>query len=319
MPSLIPLDNVLGATYIGIIFSTAIYGITCLQVYLYYTEHSENDGRFLKTFVAVIMTIDTLHVMLVSVVYYHYTVTNFGDYTVLAKTTSLCSQVTVGAFLSLLVQWFFAYRVYFLSGRRWIIPSLICLLSLAQMITGGILYVIKGVQVVFFGNFSPELPFTTTALALDLACDSLIAVTMIYYLRRGRTNLTARTSRAIRLLIIYTMNTCFLTTMCTFACLVSWLASTSTLIYAPFFFVLVRLYSCSLMTTLNTRATVRQKLSEGGVISLSAFKATSGPSAEQTSETATTTGGQAYGGEDTLNKPDSVKKYAGYVDGSDRV
>lgn len=28
-----------------------VYGITCLQVYLYYTEHSNGDGRFLKSFV----------------------------------------------------------------------------------------------------------------------------------------------------------------------------------------------------------------------------------------------------------------------------
>ncbi|KAI0312786.1 hypothetical protein OF83DRAFT_1027102, partial [Amylostereum chailletii] len=85
MPSLIPLDNILGVAYIGIIVSTAVYGITCLQVYLYYTEHSENDGCFLKTFVAVLMVIDSIHVMLVSASYYHYTVTNFGDYIVLAK------------------------------------------------------------------------------------------------------------------------------------------------------------------------------------------------------------------------------------------
>jgi hypothetical protein len=31
--------------------SASIYGITCLQAYLYYIDHSAKDGRFLKAFV----------------------------------------------------------------------------------------------------------------------------------------------------------------------------------------------------------------------------------------------------------------------------
>ncbi|KAI0308867.1 hypothetical protein OF83DRAFT_1180276 [Amylostereum chailletii] len=222
MPSLIPLDNILGVAYIGIMLSTVVYGITCLQVYLYYTEHSENDGRFLKTFVAVLMAMDTIHVALSSSSYYHYTVTNFGDYIVLAKTTwSLGAQGTVGIFLSLLVQWFFAYRIYLLSGRRRIIPALICLISLAHMVLGGVVYVINALELVFFASSSSNLPYGISTLALDMSCDFIIAVTMVYYLRRGHTNISVRTNGAIRLLVIYTMNTCVLTTMCAAASLVS--------------------------------------------------------------------------------------------------
>lgn len=70
MPSIVPLDSSLGAEFIGIIISTvcvaqlslctpkidhrnsSIYGISCLQVYLYYTEHSTRDPKFLKIFVS---------------------------------------------------------------------------------------------------------------------------------------------------------------------------------------------------------------------------------------------------------------------------
>ncbi|KAI0312785.1 hypothetical protein OF83DRAFT_614442 [Amylostereum chailletii] len=148
---------------------------------------------------------------------------------------------------------FFAYRIYFLSGRQWIVPALICLLSLAHLVLGGIVYVINALKLVFFASSSPNLPFGISALGLDMACDFIIAITMTHYLRRGRANINVRTNSAIRLLIIYTMNTCLLTTVCATACLVSLVASSDTLIYTLFFFVLARLYLCSLMTTLNSR------------------------------------------------------------------
>jgi hypothetical protein len=32
----------------------SIYGISCLQTYIYYVEHSYKDGTFLKTFVSLL-------------------------------------------------------------------------------------------------------------------------------------------------------------------------------------------------------------------------------------------------------------------------
>ncbi|KAJ7896434.1 hypothetical protein B0H14DRAFT_2333441 [Mycena olivaceomarginata] len=81
MPSLVPLDNLLGAAFIGILVSTAIYGITCLQGYIYYTENSSGDNLSSSS-----SLLDTLHVILLGIFYYRYTVTNFGDYAQLHST-----------------------------------------------------------------------------------------------------------------------------------------------------------------------------------------------------------------------------------------
>ncbi|KAF8191651.1 hypothetical protein K438DRAFT_1590964 [Mycena galopus ATCC 62051] len=95
MPSLIPLDksDFLGATLIGLVLSTLVYGITCLQVFLYYTKHSSRDSPFLKAFVCapvlriVFLVLDTVHVALLVSLMYHYSVTNFGDYSTLERST----------------------------------------------------------------------------------------------------------------------------------------------------------------------------------------------------------------------------------------
>ncbi|KAH9936923.1 hypothetical protein B0H21DRAFT_758526 [Amylocystis lapponica] len=259
MPSLIPLDNILGALLIGVITSTLIYGITCLQVYLYYTQHCTQDNKFQRIYVAIVWIIDSCHTAFLSVAYYHYTVTNFGDYNVLAATTwSLLWQVILGALCSGMVQAFFAWRVYSLSGRKIIVPALVCLLCLAQL-SLGIGYLVEATKVKFFSQAAPDIPYTTSSLSVDIACDTIITVHMIYYLLKNRTPFY-RTNKAITLLINYSLNTCLLTTVCTLICFVLVVKQADTLVYAPFYFILVRLYSCSLMSTLNSRDGVRQVL-----------------------------------------------------------
>jgi len=57
--SLIPLDDFLGTWLIGFIVSSVLFGVICLQVYLYFTKHCARDPVFLKTFVALLLALDT--------------------------------------------------------------------------------------------------------------------------------------------------------------------------------------------------------------------------------------------------------------------
>ncbi|KAN0121390.1 hypothetical protein V8E52_003286 [Russula decolorans] len=58
------LDSLLGAFLIGVILSSIVFGVTWLQVYLYYTQHSSRDTVSLKIFVAVLTALDSLHLAL---------------------------------------------------------------------------------------------------------------------------------------------------------------------------------------------------------------------------------------------------------------
>ncbi|KAH9075602.1 hypothetical protein EDB83DRAFT_2351262 [Lactarius deliciosus] len=82
MPALIPVDNILGAFFLGVIFSSILYGVTWLQVYSYFSKHCEGDRLFLKSFVSVqlLLILDTLQLALVVHGFYVAGVTNFGDY-----------------------------------------------------------------------------------------------------------------------------------------------------------------------------------------------------------------------------------------------
>ncbi|KAI0038595.1 hypothetical protein FA95DRAFT_1613256 [Auriscalpium vulgare] len=105
MPALIPVDNNLGAAFIGVVLSAVIYGITWMQIYMYYTEYGVRDSRFMRSFVAVLMILDTLHLAFIIHGTYHAAVTNFGDYSSdLIGPWSFSSNTLIGIIMGKLVQ-----------------------------------------------------------------------------------------------------------------------------------------------------------------------------------------------------------------------
>ncbi|KAH9936915.1 hypothetical protein B0H21DRAFT_758473 [Amylocystis lapponica] len=265
------LDNMLGAAFIGIVMSTAMYGVTCLQVYLYYTQHCSRDSLFLKLYVVVVMILETFHVALVSTAFYWYTVTNFGDFEVLTHNTwSLQIEVVVGEIVTALVQCFFAYRIYNLGAKRIYTPIAICTLAVVQLGMSrhlhngilrdlsnamfpvmGIVYVAKMFPLNLFSTARSALPFSASSLTADLLNNLIITVYMVYFLRKGQPKVMElyTRNRNLNLMIAYVLNSGFLATVFTLVNLVTNLAVPASMVYALFYFVTIRLYSCMMMST----------------------------------------------------------------------
>ncbi|KAG6896678.1 hypothetical protein C0992_006751 [Termitomyces sp. T32_za158] len=87
--------------------------------------------------------------------------------------------------------------------------------------------------------------------------DALIAGALCFFLQRSRTGFR-KSDTMIRKLIMFTVSTGVLTSICAIASLVSILVWPSTLIYAAFYFCLGRLYSNSVLATLNARQSIRE-------------------------------------------------------------
>ncbi|KAH9003175.1 hypothetical protein EDB86DRAFT_2895840, partial [Lactarius hatsudake] len=134
MPALIPVDNVLGVFFLGVIFSSIIYGVVWLQVYSYFSQHCKGDGLFLKCFVTLLLILDTLQLALAIHAFYVDGITNFGDYLAdLRPTWSLKIQTFIGIILTCSVQQFCAWRIYHLSIGQIHVPAFIVVLSLAEL------------------------------------------------------------------------------------------------------------------------------------------------------------------------------------------
>jgi len=91
---------------------------------------------------------------------------------------------------------------------------------------------------------------------IGVVADVLIAAALFYFLRRSRTGFK-KSDTMISRLIMFTVSTGFLTSICAFASLVSILVWGQTLIYVAFYFSLGRLYSNSVLATLNARQSIR--------------------------------------------------------------
>ncbi|KAK7018206.1 hypothetical protein R3P38DRAFT_1295004 [Favolaschia claudopus] len=257
--SLIPMDKLLGPWMLGMVISSIIFGITCLQVYLYYTKFASKDSTFLKAFVAFLFSVEILHLTMLTMSYYVASVTNFGDFVAIALGPwSLRAQIVIGVFLGTLVQLFYAFRIWTLSHKSPYLPVIIILCSFGAL-AFSIVYTIRASITQKFDNNSEVIPFSTSALALEVACDIFITLGMVFSLLNQRTDYQ-RTNRVLNILIAYTVNSGALTMIFAVCTLVLFLASKSTLLYSFFFFILVRLYGCSFMSILNSREYVRSQL-----------------------------------------------------------
>ncbi|EED78232.1 predicted protein [Postia placenta Mad-698-R] len=116
-------------------------------------------------------------------------------------------------------------------------------------------------------SLRPSSPaFTISGLSAGIACDSLIAASIIYYLQIRRT-IFPRTNRAINLLITYALNTCLLTTVFT---------------------------AITLALALNSRGNLREAL-DGRTVELVGLQSTTAMTSANSESTVRTPGGGAWG------------------------
>jgi len=246
----------MGAGLIGLVVSTIIYGITCLQTYLYYTKYSGNDRWPMKLIVALIWVLESFQLVLATLLTYHYTVTKWGDTMALLRSNwSAAISVECGAVVILIVQCVFARRIWLFSGKNWALTGAIVVLSLFQL-AFGTAFTVHDLQtrfVVEMGSKTFKLLASAT-LSGSIACDIIITMSMCYYLQKSRTGFRS-TDTTINLLITYAIRTCLLTTICAISSLAAFLIAQVSIANA-LYLIGCRLYANSLLSALNVRESI---------------------------------------------------------------
>lgn len=157
----------------------------------------------------------------------------------------------------------------YLLGRhsRWI-AALIAALGFVKFALG-IMYSAVGIgkHVVFSDTRTLEV-YSVGGLSADIACDVVITGAMCFLLDHKRTAYE-RTNRIITTLKIYVLQSCLLTTVCATASLALWIALPHTLAYAPFYFLLIRLYLLSFLSILNSRDHLRTTIERQDAVAFS--------------------------------------------------
>ncbi|KAJ6462353.1 hypothetical protein C8R47DRAFT_1158378 [Mycena vitilis] len=250
------LDGTLGDIQIALVFATWLFGIMTLQTFNYYREF-QKDPNVLKGLVGGIWLLELGHTIVTWHAMYTITVTFYGKpQHIFAPPLSLVFPIFFHALIAIAVQTFFVYRVRVLSGQ-WLIPIICCALNLVRL----------ACNMLLFGELSRDPVFTllTTKFnweiilvsAIGPAVDIIVAGSLVYYLWHRRNTDFKQTNRMVDTIIIWTVETTLLTTISGAMQLILFLTRRHDLSWLVFFLIQAKLFSNSMLASLNGRTRFR--------------------------------------------------------------
>jgi hypothetical protein len=237
----------------------------------------------MKSLVAATVLLDTLHLSFIVHTVYFYLITRYYDNAQLnLMVWSVLAEAVPTGVTGALVQTFYTVRVWRLSKRNYFLSAFIMLIVLAQ--TGcGTAWVIISLERSTFQQLININSLTMTINALSTGADVIIAASLCFLLVRSRTGFK-HSDTMINKLVIFGVNTGLATSLCAIASLISLIASPNTLLYAPFYFCIGRLYSNSLLATLNARNHIRNNVDDTEHMMVSLSQLSAGQSAPTASK-----------------------------------
>ncbi|KAJ7336261.1 hypothetical protein DFH08DRAFT_1018590 [Mycena albidolilacea] len=227
-----PRPAIQGAYQIGASISYALFGVTTMQTYIYYSRFPD-DSRKLKSLVALVWASKLGHVLCVGHALYFFT-----------KPGSLGSPLTfdvafiISAFIVACVQGFFGFRILLFSKRLYI-PAVVWIVACVRLGVSVIAPICVLLASAVKGGMAPatQEAFFTSGCALVVFNDSLITIAMVFLIRRHRTD-------ALESAVAIVQMICFL------ALPGSW-------IWIAFSSIEARAFANSFLANLNGRTTLR--------------------------------------------------------------
>ncbi|GJF00451.1 hypothetical protein PsYK624_167390 [Phanerochaete sordida] len=250
-PVAIHLDNTLGAILVGLIVLAVLYGVTSLQVYVYF-HRDKRDSRLLKSVVLFQWLLLTVYLAFDSQAVYYYAVTSFMNPLALEECTwSLASTVIIGTIIVATTTLMFAYKIYKLGGC-----SRPLFLIIPPQLAGFVMGVGIGIKTLMapdFQELEAQVGWVWNAhFAIQAFSDCTLSAVLCIMLAKRRTGF--RTSDTlIQTIIRYSINTCALTDAVSIASVVANATMPNNLIHIAIIQVFPSMLYNSLLALLNSR------------------------------------------------------------------
>ncbi|KAJ7465219.1 hypothetical protein FB451DRAFT_1352729 [Mycena latifolia] len=234
-------DTVVGVLLLGLFFNTYLYGI-CTYQFSVYVQSKFKDSWWIRSVVGSLFVTDTIHSAVAIYSGWETCVTNYANPASLAYVGWTIPFTAVAtSFTAILTQIFLGHRVYLLTNSR---P----LFALISVLSSGIINEVA--------KFAPLAPYVTVWLAFQTSADLLITLCLTVALARSRTGFRT-TDTIINRLIRGTIQTGLFASIFALADLFSFLLHRNTNLYAMFAYPIGRIYTNTLLNTLNSRANMK--------------------------------------------------------------
>ncbi|KAH9886658.1 hypothetical protein C8Q73DRAFT_273585 [Cubamyces lactineus] len=280
----INLNPTYGALFIGVLVSSVLFGVTMLQTLVYFQQYP-SDRAWRKLAVSWLWFLDALHLALSAHFVYHYLVSNNANPDALSQIVwSFKLRIVVDSLVVSSVHTLYTSRLWTLlaidarvepfgkearrwsrqkmpvhaSATHWIMRRVMPWFVSVLVIIGYAIVVVMCYETIRLDSFDAlaHSPCATyVPLASSIIIDGVIAGTLCYFLARCRPK-SAAVNGPIRTLMVYTVNTGVITSICSVITMAMMAAFPKTFIPVAIEFLVIKLYINSYMAMLNARTSL---------------------------------------------------------------
>ncbi|KAG1879067.1 hypothetical protein F4604DRAFT_551382 [Suillus subluteus] len=250
----IQLANTFGALFIGVVLAAVLFGVTIVQVFIYFQTHSGTGITFYKIVVILLWILDALHLALIVHCVYFYLVINYANISALTEVVWSSKLQQVVAILSIVVgHLLYVHRIWTVSkGRSKVLPITV---GIAVVLVSGLAIAVIWCiyQEIHAASDMVKTEWITYVYLGTVAfVDVLIASSLCYLLATSRTGFS-KMDLFVTKLMIYIISTGCLTSMCSMTVIILCAVMPNNYLFQAVDFLLIKLYVNSYLALLNAR------------------------------------------------------------------
>ncbi|KAJ7087141.1 hypothetical protein C8R44DRAFT_820367, partial [Mycena epipterygia] len=267
-PIILDITTSFGASIAGSWLSSAMWGISSLQVFIYFMQSGETDPTPLRLMISALWLLDTINAILIFKGNWRVLVHQYGRIAGLSEIQpELFIHTWFEVVVIFVVQIYFIRRIY-LFAKKTIIRTYTAKLLGYVFLVVMVLYP-RGMAVQIWNICCCSLNPSALVLNISLrvaavVVDVTVAVCMVYLLTRGGGGYLRQTKRMIHRLLLVSVTSGTLTAVAVSIVLILLSVYPDTLFYCIIEFSLCSLYFSTLLANLNTREYVQGR--NGGII-----------------------------------------------------
>ncbi|EJD07970.1 uncharacterized protein FOMMEDRAFT_101388 [Fomitiporia mediterranea MF3/22] len=248
-----------GAMYIGCVISVSFSGIGTLQAYYYFRQFRKRDSRLMKSTVLSAWLLDFVHTVFICQGIWHYLVLGWGNQAELDHLTwTVGASIAVTGLITIIVQMFFANRVWRLSKHNAVLTAVIVFLAFIRL-GSALTTTVQMIRLQSFKAFIRDFRWLFTfGLSLSCIIDVIITSSLCYYLQGNRTGYSS-IDDVLHRLLLYTINNGLLTTFASMLAMVFAAAMPNNFLFLSLHFIIAKCYVNSLLATLNSRDALKRR------------------------------------------------------------
>ncbi|BGP47816.1 hypothetical protein JCM10450v2_003681 [Rhodotorula kratochvilovae] len=251
--------NGIGPFYVGVLLNVAIGGVNWMQL-LDYFRLAPNDRLSIRLSVLAVFLISAIHTAFSCHIIWYYAIEHYGAPAhLLDATWSFGLDPLLTALVAAVVQAHYGWRVYIVGKRSTWVPALIGVLTLLQLALGIYITAVAFEDLAWAEIHRRLDAFVATWLFAMAVGDAVITGTLTYYLRQVRSDFSSTNSLIDRIVRGIVANN-LLTAVTAVASGILFVASRDTGWHVVFGLTLIRLYTLSFMSSLNSRHSIRTDL-----------------------------------------------------------